>query len=230
MGSEPFKWGQSPFCRKKGFDPVGVILAGGRSSRFGGSKALAELGGKPLIGHVIERLRPQVDLVALSVEKASPDLDFLGLEQIEDLEVGVQGPLPALRAAMRWLATKQAGEWLLLAPCDTPFIPVDLVQRLLDRALETGSPGCVPRYQGELQPATSLWHVSARPQLRRAVVAGLRGFRQFLHLHPVAVLDWPADDPAEDEYPGPFFNVNTHDDLQTAARWLATLASVNRVC
>ena len=62
-----------------------VILAGGRSRRFGQlPKALSSLGGTPLLGHVIERISPQVVALALSVETRNPLFNAYGLEQIED--------------------------------------------------------------------------------------------------------------------------------------------------
>ncbi|MEJ8567342.1 molybdenum cofactor guanylyltransferase MobA [Elongatibacter sediminis] len=188
----------------------GVILAGGRARRMGGcGKALLSLSGKPLLGHVIERLAPQVDGLVLSVECRDENLERFGLEQVPDPNPGGGGPLGGLLAALSCLP--EGSDWLLLAPCDAPFLPPDLGSRLLRSAVEQSRPGALARYQGELQPTFSLWHRSLEPEIRRAVVErGLGGFKQFLDLVPLPAVDWPESDPP------PFFNINTPEALERA--------------
>lgn len=199
-------------------DAAGVILAGGQSRRFRSQpKPLASLGGVPLIEHVIERLYPQVILIALSVERRNPLFNTFDLEQIEDPEAGSHGPLPALLASLSWLSANGQSEWLQLAPCDTPFLPKDLVGRL---ALHIGAQralACIPRFRGELHAACGLWNVGLLNAVEQAVNDGLRGFKQFLEVCPVAVLDWPEPHAGA---PDPFFNVNTPAQLQQAERLL----------
>jgi molybdopterin-guanine dinucleotide biosynthesis protein A len=193
---------------------AGVILAGGRSRRMGGGfKALAPLGGKPLIRHVIDRLLPQVRSLVLSVEKHVPDFEVFGLPQVEDPSPGSRGPLGGLLSA---LANMEVGcDWMLLAPCDAPFLPLELAQRLLSCALGDDQAGCVVRYDSEIQPTFSLWHRRLLPRLEEAVLEeGMAGFKQFLRDTPVAILEWEPSDPS------PFFNINDPDALLEAARLL----------
>jgi len=199
-------------------EAVGVVLAGGQSRRFRSQpKALASLGGVPLIEHVIERLHPQVGSMAISVERRNPLFNTFGLDQIEDPEPGVQGPLPALLASLRWAQGQGASEWLQTAPCDTPFLPKDLVGRLGLHLGTRKAAACVPRFRGELHSTCGLWNVSLLDVLESAIDDGLRGFKEFLDLHPVAVLDWPEPFAGA---PDPFFNVNTPVQLQQAERSL----------
>jgi molybdopterin-guanine dinucleotide biosynthesis protein A len=193
---------------------AGVILAGGRSRRMGGGfKALAPLGGKPLIRHVIDRLLPQVRSLVLSVEKHVPDFEVFGLPQVEDPSPGSRGPLGGLLSA---LANMEVGcDWMLLVPCDAPFLPFELAQRLLGCALGDEQMGCVVRYDSEIQPTFSLWHRRLLPRLEEAVLEeGMAGFKQFLRDTPVAILEWEPSDPS------PFFNINDPDALLEAARLL----------
>jgi molybdopterin-guanine dinucleotide biosynthesis protein A len=192
----------------------GVILAGGRSRRMGGGlKALAPLDGKPLIRHVIDRLLPQVRLLVLSVEKHVPDFEVFGLPQVEDPSEGSRGPLGGLLSA---LANMEMGcDWMLLAPCDAPFLPLEMAERLLNCALDDGRSGCVVRYDSEIQPTFSLWHRRLLPRLEEAVLEeGMAGFKQFLWDTPVAILDWKSSDPS------PFFNINDPGALLDAAHLL----------
>jgi len=191
-----------------------VILAGGRSRRMGGGfKALAPLGGKLLIRHVIDRLQPQVKSLVLSVEKLVPGFEAFGLPQVEDPSPGSRGPLGGLLSA---LANMEKGcDWMLLAPCDAPFLPLELAERLLSCALNDDQAGCVVRYDAEVQPTFSLWHRSLLPRLEEAVLEeGMAGFKQFLRDTQVAVLDWESSDLS------PFFNINDWDKLAEAERLL----------
>jgi len=197
--------------------PAGVILAGGKSRRMGGElKALSELAGKPLLNHVIDRIRPQVEQLCLSVSQPLDKLAGYGLTQVCDPGEDA-GPLAGLMSALQ--AMQRDNDWLLLVPCDAPFVPLDLASRLLDRALETGKPGAVVRYQSELQPTFSLWNRTLLPRLEQAVKVGhMRGFKQFLQGTGLAILDWPGVDPS------PFFNINDPVALQAAGQLLAPRA------
>jgi molybdopterin-guanine dinucleotide biosynthesis protein A len=178
------------------------------------AKALANLGGLPLIQHVINRLRPQVGSLVLSVEHHSPALERFGLPQLDDPQSGSRGPLGGLLSALEHLPP--GVDWLLLAPCDAPFVPLDLAKRLLGQAVSLVTPGCIVRYAGELQPTFSVWHRSLAARLRTCVIdEGSGGFKQFLASMPLPSLDWEVSEVS------PFFNVNTPADLELAERALA---------
>ena len=189
----------------------GVILAGGRSRRMGGeTKALLPLGGKPMLRHVIDRVRPQVAELSLSVEYPSHSFDPFGLQQLPDRKAD-GGPLQGLLAALQWM--EPACDWMLLVPCDAPFVPGDLAQQLHESAVEAGLEGALARCADEIQPTFSLWHRSILPALEHAVTAsGLSGFKQFLREVRLAERDWPPSTPS------PFFNINDQEALREAGR------------
>lgn len=190
-----------------------AILAGGRSKRMGGGmKALLDLEGKSLARHVADRLAPQATRVVLSVESVSPELEVLGLEQVPDPRPGSNGPLGGLSAALRH-ASESGFDWLLLAPCDAPFLPTDLGRRLSRAAVAGGSGVAVARYGYRLQPAFSLWNKSLLPELEKATGEKRQaGFFEFLRARRVEIMEWlPA---AVD----PFFNINDRAALEKARR------------
>lgn len=194
---------------------VAAILAGGRSERMGGgSKALVDLAGKPMAAHVAERLKPQAGQLLLSVESASPELDVLGLPQVPDGHPGSNGPLGGVASVLRQ-AVETGCEWLLIAPCDAPFLPSDLGRRLSRAAVAGGCGIAMARYGNRLQPAFSLWHGSQLDELERAVEEqGKAGFYEFLRGRRVSVMEWlprPLD---------PFFNINDRAALEKATRIL----------
>lgn len=199
---------------------AGVILTGGRSRRMGSTaKAHHMLCGRPLIRHVIDRMKPQADPLVLGVEKVSPDFATYGLRQLADPSPGSNGPLGGLLSALMNLDKRQ--DWLLLAPCDAPFIPLELGRKLHRHALESGAEACVIRYQAEIQPTFSIWNRSLLPELANAVnEQGMGGFKQFLNIRPMAELDWDVTDIS------PFFNINDPAALVEAQRIMKQVAAV----
>ena len=192
-------------------DCAGAILAGGRSRRMGGGlKALEPIGGRPMLDHVIERLAPQVDSLWLSVEIVSSELSAFGLRQLPDPEPGSHGPLGGLLAALDH-AAREGHDWLVMAPCDAPFLPPDLVGRFRAHADRCEAAIVTVSRRGQLHPAFSLWHRAELTGLEAAV----RHQRAFLDTRPHAVLEW--DDGNQD----PFFNVNDRRALQRAEARLA---------
>jgi molybdopterin-guanine dinucleotide biosynthesis protein A len=196
--------------------PAGVILAGGRSSRMGVErKALLELKGRPLLAHVVERVQAELDPLMLSCESQTSEFESFGLEVVPDLVPRYRGPLTGLCSALQNLVDKGQDNGLILCPCDAPFIPIDLVQILLDADTDGTKPVAVVSYEGVLQPTFSLWHNHHLPLIREAVFGrGQGGLKHMLNALPHVIVEWtPAD-------PSPFFNINSPEDLQAAAAWL----------
>lgn len=203
---------------------AGVILAGGRSRRMvGRDKVFVTLAGRPITRHVIDRVEAQVEALALSVETISPAFEAFGLVQLPDPSPGHNGPLGGLLSALRYFS--ESYEWVLLVPCDAPFVPLDLSVKLYARASGEGTPCAVIEYAGELQPTFSIWHRSLQKELEQAVcLDGFCGFKQFLQTIPAAEYRWPTSDPP------PFFNVNDPETLEQARRWIRNTEKTVRTC
>lgn len=196
--------------------PAAVILAGGQSSRMGGShKALMELGGQSLLSHVISRLENQVDTLLLNCESDTHLFDGYGLPLVSDLLPGFRGPLTGLYSSLSYLAGKGFKNGLVLCPCDAPFVPENLVQILFEAGQSARDKVVVVSYQGELQPTFSLWQNHHLEVVREAVTnKGIGGLKYMLKSLPICLVDWPAVNPS------PFFNINTPAELKTAETWL----------
>jgi molybdopterin-guanine dinucleotide biosynthesis protein A len=207
---------------------AGAILAGGRGRRLGDrDKALTPLVGRPLLQHVIERIAPQVAELVLCVERRSDRYECFGLAQVADPAPGHRGPLGGLLAALRHHSARR--EWVLLAPCDAPFLPSDLGAVLYATARAADAHCAMVRHAGELQPTFSLWHRCLLPELERAVVRdGHGGFKQFVRAIDVAEHNWPVS--GDDSSPPPFFNINDQKALSEAARWLGAVAEARFEC
>lgn len=108
---------------------TGVILAGGRGRRMGGvDKGLQDLNGHPLVAWVLERLAPQVDVVLINANRNLQRYAEFGCAVLPDAMPDFAGPLAGLHAALSLAGTP----FLVTAPCDSPLLPADLVQRLRD--------------------------------------------------------------------------------------------------
>lgn len=187
-----------------------VILAGGEGRRLHGDKPFAPLCGRPLIAHVIARLRPQASPLAISAKEPSARLEAFGLPLL--LDGHLDGPRGGILAAIEWAQRLGAGH-VLTVPCDTPFLPPDLSARLC--AISGGADRSAAALSGgRRHPTIALWPASMR------VIASLTDDpNASLHsahdqLKSLSV-EWPGGDG------DPFFNVNTPQDLNHAGRRFA---------
>ncbi len=106
---------------------TGLILAGGRGSRMGGvDKGLQPLRGKPMVAHVIERLAPQAGTLAINANQNLDSYRTFGYPLWPDATPEFEGPLAGLHTGLLHCET----QYLATAPCDSPFLPMDLVARL----------------------------------------------------------------------------------------------------
>ena len=141
----------------------GVIIAGGRAARMGGAeKPFLKLSGRPIIERLVERVRPQVDALAIDVREASRDRyqawRAIGISILSDPFRGEAGPLGGIIGGLRWLETLGSDfEWLATFPGDTPLLPRDLVTRMRASAREGARNPVVAVDGGGVQSLCALW-------------------------------------------------------------------------
>jgi molybdenum cofactor guanylyltransferase len=203
-------------------DVTGVILAGGLSRRMGGGdKGLLELAGRPMLGHVICRLKPQVSAMVINANGDPGRFAPLGLPVVPDTIGGFVGPLAGVLAGMRWSAANAPdARWIVTAAGDAPLLPSDLVARLM-HAVES-RPGAIALAQshGELHPVIGLWPVALAEDLEDQLGAGVRKVLHWTDRHgTVAVPFQPARVCGLDI--DPFFNANTPQELDQLRAMLA---------
>lgn len=190
-------------------DITGLILAGGRGSRMGGvDKGLQILRGQPIVAHVMDRLRPQVGGLMINANRHTDDYAAWGVPVVPDAQPGTfQGPLAGMLAGL----THSATPWVVTAPCDSPFLPDDLVEGLA-HALNA-SPGrrlamaCTMSPEGRRQrePVFSLMHRDLATSLESA-----------LHRGEGKIVAWAMTEGCVDvvfDDAGAFVNINTPEDL-----------------
>ena len=191
---------------------LGIILAGGLSSRMQfREKTLLELAGTPMIAHVIERMHPQVAALAINANGAAGRFEQFGLPVVADESEDRAGPLAGVLAGMVF-AAGQGFSHIVTAAADTPFLPMDLVDRLRRAAAGSGMPIALAATEtsgGETRrhPTFGLWPVCLAGDLRRALGEGTRKVLLWTEKHGAAVALFDAGPP------DPFFNVNRPQEL-----------------
>ena len=192
---------------------LAVILAGGEGRRMGGEdKARLNLGGQPLIRHVLDRVTPQAHATAISCHEEPERFSDLGVPVIADEFAERLGPIGGILSAMDWAAANlPSAEYILTVPTDTPFLPHDLVRRL-NYARDMSDLNMACACSGDqIHPVVALWPVEVRGILRRSLErAPERNVRNWARRIGCAYAIWQAE--PED----PFFNVNTPADLAEA--------------
>ena len=180
---------------------LGLILAGGEGRRVSNrDKGLLHWQGKPLVTHVIERLSDQVSDIILSCNRNTSQYAEFGLELVHDQREGFNGPLAGLESAMEF----NRKHVLVVVPCDTPLLPMDLVSRLLqplvdsagdDRDISYASDGLREHYLcAAIRPGII---ASVSDQLD----SGQRSVRAWYSQHRPAIVDFS-------DQPEAFRNIN----------------------
>jgi molybdenum cofactor guanylyltransferase len=186
---------------------TGVVLAGGLGRRMspdgnGVNKAMIAFRGRPLIEHVIGRIRPQVASLIINGDPDESCWQSLSLSVIPDRIPDRPGPLAGIHAALLEIRTP----WLLCVPCDTPLLPPDLVSRLSHAQAHADADRVSVRCGAQAHPVIALLHRSLAGELEQYLAAGGRRIETWLSQGR-----W-VEAPFEDEEA--FVNLNTAQELR----------------
>ncbi len=186
---------------------TGLVLAGGQGRRMsadgnGVNKALQSFRQSTLIEHVLQRLVPQVETVIINMNEASPLFESGKHQLLKDEFIGFQGPLAGIHAGLKACRTP----WLLCVPCDSPFFPTDLLERMLAAMRTETFDICVASSSGQWQPVFALIRVELAEDLEQYLRSGERKIDLWYRRHRTQVVVF--------EDPRAFLNFNTLDELQ----------------
>ena len=178
---------------------AGLILAGGRARRMGGQdKGLVPLAGRPMVEHVLDRIRPQVDDVVISANRNRDVYARYRHRVLADIVGHYSGPLAGMLSAL--IAVEQP--WLAVVPCDSPLLPNDLVARLLASVCAESADIAVAHDGQRLQPVVALLNRSLATSLRSYLEGGGRKIDTWYLQHRIAITDLS-------DHPEAFLNINT---------------------
>jgi len=189
---------------------TGVILAGGRATRMGGrDKGLLPLNGLPMIQYVLKTLTPQVDEVLVNANRHLDEYGQFGHKVVTDEPAEFSGPLAGMAAALH----NSQSDYVLSVPCDGPWVPPDLAQRLLAGLQQQGSKIAAAHDGQRLQPVFALIHRGLLPALEDYLAAGDRKLGLWVRQQQAALVDFS-------DQPEAFFNVNSPEELEAAEQRL----------
>jgi molybdopterin-guanine dinucleotide biosynthesis protein A len=204
---------------------VSILLAGGKSSRMGGGdKCLLPLAGRPILAHVIERLKPQVAELIVSANGDPARFSAFGLPVVGDRVGGYAGPLAGTLAGLEWARTNRPeSRFAITAASDAPFLPADLVDRLRSASGEGEANLVVARSAEGMHPVFGLWPVTLAADLEASLMSGDRKVSDWVRKHQAREVMFPPVN-IEGRTIDPFFNVNRPDELAAAEAFLQTSA------
>ena len=186
---------------------TGIVLAGGQGRRMGGvDKGLVDLDGTPMIAHVLARLVPQVGDVLINANQNLDRYRAFGYPVVPDAVGGFAGPLAGLHAGM----TRASRGFVVTVPCDSPFLPRDLVLRLRTKLDEKGAQLAVAKTFDQPHPVFALVRRDLLPNLAAFLASGGRKIDAWYAA--LRVVEVAFDDEAD-----AFRNINTADELAAAA-------------
>ena len=181
---------------------TGLVLAGGMGRRMGGvDKALLSLHGRPLLAHVVERLRPQVDEILINANGVDVRYAAFGERVVAD-EIGSRpGPLAGLHAGL----VHSKHPWVLAVPCDAPCLAPDLGARLMRGIQHSDTEIVIARVGGRVQPVFCLVSAALANPLRDYLAGGGRAVMGWIETRRASIVDF--------YYVAAFTNVNTPEEL-----------------
>ena len=184
---------------------TGLILAGGKGSRMGGvDKGLQAFRGRRLVDHVYERFAPQVGGIIINANQNHEEYRTFGVRVVSDAIGGYAGPLAGLHAGL----SVSKRPFLASVPCDSPFLPADLIERLYQRIDETGAELAVAKTGEQPHPVFSLMRRGVLDHLTEFLKSGGRKIDAWYATLNVVEVGF-------DDEPGAFSNINTREELHT---------------
>ena len=182
-----------------------VILAGGKARRMGGQdKGLQILGKQSLIQHVIHRLQPQIHDISINANRNQTEYAKFGFPVFSDELPDFQGPLSGMLTALE----KTKSEFILFIPCDTPFFPMNLLDKLKSAVKNDRTLIAYACDEEREHPVFCLMSVQLKEKLRHYLASGERRLLQFMKENSGISVKFTKEE-------GNFENFNTLDDLDS---------------
>jgi len=191
-----------------------VVLAGGKSIRFGEDKSQAKLGGKILIDYILAELNKEFEEILIVANNSIEHLSSKKIFRIEDCKKNM-GPLAGVLSAMKWVKENNKNyKWISTFPSDTPFFKIEIFNKFLNKVDEKKGELFFMNSGEKRHNIFGLWSVSLLSQLEKDLDNGARKVEKWANNIGVKTIDISF------EKKDPFHNINTKSDLEEAKKIL----------
>ena len=188
-----------------------VLLAGGKSSRMNSvDKTLIEIYGLSLLSIILNKLELDKKRIVLNTNREPEIFKQYQLNIIKDSFPNHQGPLAGILSGLEWFDNQNMNfEWMVSMPIDTPFFPKNLIRKLHEETIENNKLIGVAKSNGRNHPVFSIWHLSLKKPLIKALSSNIRKIDLFTKTYLPVEVEFKS---SVDQ----FFNINTPEDLEVA--------------
>ena len=188
-----------------------VILAGGKSKRFGGGfKTFSLINNKSIFEIILKKLKKNKIEILINANEYHENFTKSKLPIVKDIKYGFMGPLAGIHASMRKCIKDYPNkEWVFTIPSDTPFLPDNILDKFCEK-LDSKAKILIARSNNKVHPVVSMWNVSLFESLEKELNQKNRKIMTWVEKHHFNLVDFDY------EIIDPFFNINTIDDLKRA--------------
>lgn len=191
-----------------------VILAGGKSRRFGADKAVAKLGEKSLIDYTINKLEPKFAEI-LVITNNPMQVSKNNIFFIKDTMAGQLGPLVGILSAMEWVKNNDKNyEWIISFPCDTPFFEEEIIDKVINSQKSSDKKLLFLKSGNKRHNIFGLWSIELMEQLRNDINQGARKVEDWANKIGTEIVEINSESDKS------FLNINTKLDLEEAQKKL----------
>ena len=190
---------------------LGVILAGGKSKRFGEDKSIAKLGNKTLLDHTISKIEKNFKEILVIENKEKVIRDKKNVFSTKDIIEGQLGPLVGVLSAMEWIKNnKKNYNWVATFPCDTPFFNESLIDKIKNCSTNSKKKLFFLKSGNRRHNIFGLWSLELKDILFKDIKNGHRKVEKWADKIGPEVIE------INDEKDYNFLNINTKEDLEEA--------------
>ncbi len=189
---------------------LGVVLAGGKSNRFGKDKSEVKLNDKTLIEHTLEKVKSKIrKIIVIANNKEIKDVIT-----VEDCIKGQLGPLVGVLTSMKWIKKNNLNyNWVMTFPCDTPFFEISIIDKFIEASKTNKSLLYFVKSKKKRHNIFGLWSFKLMETLERDLIENnYRKVEKWANKIGVKTINISYDKI------DPFFNINTEKDLAEAER------------
>jgi len=197
---------------------LGVILAGGKSRRFGEDKSKIKLGNKTLLEHVIDKVKKEFSELLIISNNQNYRFTSKRIFLVQDFIKGQLGPLIGVLSAMKWVElNKKNYKWIATFPCDTPFFDIKIIEYLKIKSFETKKKLVFLKSAEKRHNIFGLWSLDLKEILENDILNNIRKVEIWADKIGSDIIN------IEKGKFDSFLNINTKDDLEIAKKKLSYL-------